>query len=324
VLCFDKLNADLESAGLAEFGSVIISRVREDLRKSTHGKLAEWLSILQELPDIPVNCVDIGSSAVRAIAGSTDNETQAVLRELLLKLIPWRKGPFDICGVSIDSEWQSDRKWARVLQHISPLRDRLVLDVGCGNGYYALRMSGQGTRLVLGLEPTLQYVVQFQAVQHYVRQPMVHVLPMRLADMPARCQSFDTTFSMGVLYHQRNPLEHLRQLRGTLRDGGELLLETLVLPGDRLDAKTPDDRYARMRNVWHLPTLPLLQKWLEDAGFDAPRIADTSVTTTDEQRRTEWMPFESLQQALDPLNPQLTVEGLPRPCRVALVSHVST
>lgn len=324
MLCIDQLHADLESAGLAKFGTEIVDRVRESLRNSQHGKLAEWLSILEELPEIPVDSVDLGRDAVCATSQNTHKEAADTLRELLLSLVPWRKGPFDICGVVIDSEWQSNRKWDRVSKHIRPLRDRQVLDVGCGNGYYALRMSGLGARLVLGLEPTLQYVVQFEAVQRYLRQPMVHVVPLRLADLPPDCRSFDTTFSMGVLYHQRNPMEHLHQLRGTLRHGGELILETLVLPGDGLEAITPDDRYARMRNVWQLPTLSLLQKWLEDAGFDAPRIADTNITTTDEQRSTEWMPFESLQQVLDPQNPQLTVEGLPRPCRVTLVSHVST
>jgi tRNA (mo5U34)-methyltransferase len=210
------------------------------------------------------------------------------------------------------------------VRHVTPLRDRRVLDVGCGNGYYALRMSGQGARLVLGIEPTLQYVAQFEAIQRYVRQPAVHVLPLRLADLPPECRTFDTTFSMGVLYHQRNPQEHLQHLRAALREGGELILETLILPGDLPEAVTPDDRYARMRNVWQLPTLSLLQTWLEGAGFAACRVVDTNVTSTDEQRTTEWMPFESLQEALDPQNPGLTVEGLPRPCRATLVAHAST
>ncbi|MEQ9562391.1 MAG: DUF1698 domain-containing protein, partial [Woeseiaceae bacterium] len=144
MLCIDQLHADLESAGLAKFGTEIVDRVRESLRNSQHGKLAEWLSILEELPEIPVDSVDLGRDAVCATSQNTHKEAADTLRELLLSLVPWRKGPFDICGVVIDSEWQSNRKWDRVSKHIRPLRDRQVLDVGCGNGYYALRMSGLG------------------------------------------------------------------------------------------------------------------------------------------------------------------------------------
>lgn len=324
MLCLDNLHADLKSVGLADFASQINGRLAKNLRAGAHGKLAEWQEILGNLPQIPLASVDLNHATIRAVAKSASSESRANLRSLLLELVPWRKGPFEICGVMIDSEWQSSRKWDRVSRHISPLRNRLVLDVGCGNGYYALRMGGQKARLVLGIEPTLQYVAQFQAIQHYVRQPAVHVLPLRLADLPPTSHSFDTTFSMGVLYHQRDPQEHLRQLRDSLREGGELILETLVLPGDTLKATTPDERYARMRNVWHLPTLPLLRNWLAEAGFIECRVADSNVTSTEEQRTTEWMPFESLQEALDPLRPELTVEGLPRPCRATLIARTAT
>ncbi|MDH5500132.1 MAG: tRNA 5-methoxyuridine(34)/uridine 5-oxyacetic acid(34) synthase CmoB, partial [Gammaproteobacteria bacterium] len=244
--------------------------------------------------------------------------------EQLLKLAPWRKGPFDVCGVRIDSEWRSELKWARIEHGISPLSDRLVLDVGCGNGYYALRMRSMGARCVIGIDPTLLYVAQFQAIQHYARRTGVHVLPFRLGELPSCSRAFDTAFSMGVLYHQRNPIEHLRQLRDSLKPGGELVLETLVLPGEHNAAITPPDRYARMRNVWLLPTLPMLRRWIGECGFGASRVVDVSVTTTDEQRSTEWMTFESLAQALDPLDPDRTVEGWPRPRRAVLVAHVPT
>lgn len=324
MLRLDRLNADLESAGLTDFHACIKSRLDENLRPGAHGKLAEWQGILQNLPRFELDSVELDQAAVRAIATRMTTESTDTLRHLLLKLVPWRKGPFEIGDVRIDSEWQSNLKWERVSPHLSSLRDRRVLDVGCGNGYYALRMRGHGARMVLGIEPTLQYIAQFEAIQHYVRQPAVHVLPLRLADLPPESRAFDTTFSMGVLYHQRDPLEHLRQLRATLRDGGELILETLVLPGDLPEAVNPDDRYAKMRNVWQLPTLSLLLEWLEVAGFTACRVVDTNVTTTEEQRTTEWMPFESLREALDPQNPDLTVEGLPRPCRATLVARAST
>jgi tRNA (mo5U34)-methyltransferase len=320
----EALLADLAAAGFPEWCTPLRKVLAERLHDSAHGRLRDWNDVLGGLPQLETGASILNEPAIRIAAADSDSDTVATLRELLLELSPWRKGPFHICGVDIDSEWRSDMKWSRIAPAISALQGRLVLDVGCGNGYYALRMRGEGARFVLGIDPTLQYVAQFQAVQRYIREPAVQVLPLRLADLPSRSSAFDTAFSMGVLYHQRDPLEHLRQLHGSLRAGGELVLETLVLPGDQVTAATPPDRYARMRNVWLLPTLPRLLSWLSDSGFCETRLAGVSVTTSEEQRSTEWMPFESLQQVLDPENPDLTVEGWPRPRRAILVSRALT
>lgn len=316
----DALLAELAAAGFPQWCAVLQNAVTERLRSGVHGQLAAWDQVLQRLPPIDTDRPVLDEPVLRAGGRETAAQTDA-LRELLLELSPWRKGPFNVCGVDIDSEWRSDLKWSRVLPAISPLEGRLVLDVGCGNGYYALRMRGEGAAFVLGIDPTLLYLAQFRAMQRYFREPSVQVLPLRLTDLPRGHFAFDTAFSMGVLYHQREPLQHLQELHAVLRPGGELVLETLILPGDELRASTPPDRYARMRNVWLLPTLPQLLNWLADCGFSNSRVADVSVTTVAEQRPTEWMRFESLQQALDPDNPELTVEGWPRPRRAVLVSR---
>ena len=132
---------------------------------------------------------------------------------------------------------------------------------------------------------------------------------------------FDTCFSMGVLYHQRSPLLHLQELRSFLRRGGELVLETIYIPGEESYASTPTDRYARMRNVWLLPTIAELTTWLRRSGFKNIEIVDQSITTTDEQRSTEWMSFDSLDKALDPNNPEQTIEGWPAPRRVVVIAN---
>ncbi len=241
------------------------------------------------------------------------------VRDLLLQLKPWRKGPFNIHGIDIDTEWRCDLKWDRLKNEIAPLGRRRILDVGCGNGYYALRMIGGGAQLVVGIDPTLLFVFQFLALNHFLGVPSVYVLPLRLHELPDAQNLFDTTFSMGVLYHQREPLEHLAELHATLRPGGELVLETLILPGAGSLVHEPEDRYARMRNVWHLPTATALEGWLRQAGFRDIRLVDVTVTTVNEQRSTEWMPFESLAEALNPDDPGCTIEGLPAPARALVI-----
>lgn len=297
----DALFASLDSLGLAAWREPLYPLIRERLAEGAHGKLAEWREIL------------------RALDHDEVRDDSGQLRELLLRLAPWRKGPFHIGDIRIDAEWRSDLKWNRVSEQISPLAGRNVLDVGCGNGCYAIKMLDAGAAQVIGIDPTLLFVVQFEAIRKLLGCGRAHILPLRLEELPAESRAFDTTFSMGVLYHRRQPAEHLDELRGTLRPGGELVLESLVLPGDADEVLEPPDRYARMRNVWHLPTVTALHGWLDDAGFTGIKLVDISTTTCDEQRSTEWMPFESLSEALDKEDASLTIEGLPAPTRAVFV-----
>lgn len=295
----DRLIADFDSLGLSSWKDSVLPKVRSRLQKGAHGHLERWQQILEKLP------------------GAANR------RELLLELAPWRKGPFNVADIRIDAEWRSDLKWDRLADHIAPLAGRNVLDVGSGNGWYAMQMREAGARLVIGVDPTLLFLVQFEAIRQLTGVGEIHILPIGIEALPADSHAFDTTFSMGVLYHRRNPAEHLEQLRGTLKPGGQLVLETLIYPGDGDHVHIPEGRYARMRNVWHLPKPAALLRWVRDAGFDDGKLVDSTATTTEEQRTTEWMPYESLAEALDPSDRTLTVEGLPAPVRVIVTATAS-
>jgi len=291
----------LANLGLGNWQASLEDLVRSRLSDDGHGDFSRWHKALQQLTAEP------GDSSTR--------------RDQLLALSPWRKGPFELGGIAIDAEWRSNLKWDRLKNAIAPLDGRAVLDVGCGNGYYATRMSAAGARTVIGVDPTILYIMQFLAVAHYLRPEQVFALPLRLDELPQGSRRFDTVFSMGVLYHQRSPLDHLRQLKGMLRQGGQLVLETIFVPGEESYASTPPERYARMRNVWLLPTVAELAAWLNRTGFVDIDVVDQSLTTTDEQRSTEWMQFESLRESLKPDQPEWTVEGWPAPRRVIVVAN---
>lgn len=286
-----------------------------------HGKLDEWRTVVAELPEIVPSSVDLCTNTVRVgQSDDCDAATREKLAQQLQRLHPWRKGPFDVFGVNIDTEWRSDWKWNRIAPHIESLVGRTVLDVGCGNGYYAWRMAGEGARLVIGVDPTLVFVMQYFALRKFLREPPVYVLPLAMEDVPTDLQAFDTVFSMGVLYHRRSPFDHLFELRSCLRPGGELVLETLVIDGGDGDVLVPQGRYARMRNVWFIPSCASMESWLKRAGFSDVRTVDVTQTTISEQRSTAWMRFDSLPDFLHPDNADLTIEGLPAPKRAVFVA----
>jgi tRNA (mo5U34)-methyltransferase len=309
----------LAAAGFAPWVPALVGLTAQRLDPGAHGDLPRWRAALKAMPR-PTSGVATLDAPVVGVAGVIDLQHRSRLREALMALHPWRKGPFNLYGVEIESEWRSDWKWDRLAPHLSPLAGRRVLDVGCGNGYHAWRALGAGADLILGIDPTLLYVMQFLAVAGLIGSPLVAVLPLALEDLPPDMTGFDTLFSMGVLYHRRSPLDHLRALHRLLRPGGELVLETLVVEGQVGQVLAPAGRYARMRNVWAIPTPATLATWVADCGFRRARVVDVTATTRLEQRRTEWMRFESLAEALDPEDPGRTLEGLPAPRRGLVIA----
>lgn len=286
------------------------------LKQHPHGDLNRWKSALAKLPESRPGAV---LDCPAPVLGDKVLDREA-LRETLMELHPWRKGPLRLGGVTIETEWRSDWKWHRVAPHIN-LEGRSVLDIGSGNGYFGLRMLGAGARFVVGIDPTLLYVMQWLACRHFSGDIPNYVLPLGIDDLPDRPVELDTVFSMGVLYHRKNPENHLERIFSLLKTGGVLVLESLVLPkGREQELLIPGDRYARMRNVWAVPGTDRLLDWVTAAGFKEAKVVDVTPTTSQEQRSTEWMRFESLEEALDPQREGFTIEGHPAPVRAIIVA----
>ena len=284
-----------------------------------NGNLATWLDVLQQLPAPIEPQLQIESDLLQ-LGGRQGTDTTA-LESLLRTLHPWRKGPLQIGGVHIETEWRSDWKWNRLKDDITPLQDRKVLDIGCGNGYHCWRMLADGAHSVIGVDPTMLFVMQFLACKRFAGDLPAWVLPFGIEALPDNLPYFDTVFSMGVLYHRRSPIDHLYELQRLLRPGGELVLETLVIEGKLGYSLVPPGRYAQMRNVWFLPSCETLVAWLERCGFDNVRVSDMTRTTTEEQRSTDWMQFQSLADFLDPQDDSKTIEGHPAPLRAIVLAN---
>ncbi|MAD91323.1 MAG: tRNA 5-methoxyuridine(34)/uridine 5-oxyacetic acid(34) synthase CmoB [Gammaproteobacteria bacterium] len=295
-----KLTECLKAVNLEYWLEDLSLLIDERLSEKKHGDFFKWQQIIRSLL-------------------IKDNTTDC--QNLFMQLSPWRKGPFKVAGTYIDSEWRSDQKWARIEKTGIEFKEKNILDVGCGNGYFAFKMRDEGAKTVIGIEPMILYIMQFFAINIFKKDSHILILPVRLSELPFPVNQFDITFSMGVLYHQRSPIDHLCQLKKTLKPGGQLVLETLFLQGSSSFASTPEKRYAQMRNTWLIPSVSELKIWLIRSGFEKVKIIDKSVTTINEQRSTEWMTFNSLSDALNPADPDLTIEGWPAPRRILVTAN---
>lgn len=330
---FESLYNDLNNNEFSEWADYLPAQIDQVFIDRFHGKLKEWQEILEALPEIQASTIDLNVERLHiGIKEDCDAATRQQLTDLLRQLHPWRKGPYELFGIHIDTEWRSDWKWQRISPHINSLKNRSVLDVGCGNGYHMWRMFAEGARLVIGADPSQFFLTQFHALKRYIGEAPVHLLPFKSEELPRFTQEFkgrgfDTVFSMGVLYHRPSPIHHLQELKSFLRSGGEVILETLVLEsgvleGDDNRILIPKDRYAKMRNVWFIPTTAVLIRMMERVGFTNIRVVDVNKTSVEEQRKTEWMSFESLSDFLDSEDSNKTIEGDPAPVRAVLIGNV--
>ena len=290
-----------------------LERAVERFSQAHHGDYPKWAEALNKLPSIEDAAFDYGDTVT--VRGDIDNRA---LNAALQDLHPWRKGPFKIGDVVIDTEWRSDWKWSRLGHTLGDLAGERILDIGCGNGYFGWRMLAQGAAEVVGIDPTLLFCMQHRAIAHYCDDPRNWVLPLKIEEIPATT-TFDTTLSMGVIYHRRDPQGHVQQIADLTTAGGRGVLESIIVSGDT--TLVPKDRYARMRNVWCVPRVEDMCNWMQQAGFVDVDVVDVSPTTTAEQRSTDWMRFESLIDTLDAEDPSRTIEGHPAPIRAVVIGH---
>ncbi|WP_299774799.1 tRNA 5-methoxyuridine(34)/uridine 5-oxyacetic acid(34) synthase CmoB [uncultured Pseudoteredinibacter sp.] len=317
----DLLNS-LDSGPLEKWARIMPVQISAHLNEKRYGDLPKWQAAMAAMPEIEAEYLNFKDQVHIGLHDEIDQYTQTQLDQQLRALIPWRKGPYQVFDSFINTEWRSDWKWDRVLPHLAPLKNKTVLDVGCGNGYHCWRMFGEGASRVIGIDPSPRFVVQFYMLKQLIGKAPVDLLPIGIEELPENLQAFDTTFSMGVLYHRRSPMDHLRELKATLKPGGQLVLETLVIEGELGECLVPEGRYAMMNNVWFLPSSATLLSWMRKCGYKNPRVVDENTTSCEEQRSTDWMLFHSLNEFLDPDDESKTAEGHPAPRRAVFVAEV--
>lgn len=305
---------------LSKWLEVLPAQLANWQKSNIDNRFNQWLNSIKHLPTIKPYQIDLLNSVTVESEQPISIGEQQRITQLLKNMMPWRKGPFHLYGININTEWRSDWKWERLIPHINNLEGQTVLDVGCNSGYHLWRMVGAGAKLAVGIDPMALYLCQFEAIRKLLgNDQRAHLLPLGIEELP-KLNAFDTVFSMGVLYHRRSPLDHLFQLKDQLVDGGQLVLETLVIDGDLHQALMPGERYAQMRNVYFIPSVPTMINWLYKCGFSDVKMVDKSITSLDEQRKTEWMTSDSLADFLDPNDSSKTIEGYPAPMRAVFIA----
>ncbi|WP_028318702.1 tRNA 5-methoxyuridine(34)/uridine 5-oxyacetic acid(34) synthase CmoB [Desulfobulbus elongatus] len=278
-----------------------------------------YRNLFQAVRHLRASSCDFSGDVVRiGTAADLEPAQQDEVRQVLRGFMPWRKGPFSVFGIDVDAEWRSERKWNRIVPELPDLTNKAVADIGCNNGYYMFRMAHHRPALVLGFEPYVQHYYTFHTLNAFAGQQNLRVELLGIEHLPLFPECFDVIFCLGILYHRPSPLEALRDLHAALKPGGWLIVESQAIPGEAPMALFPRSTYAKVPGTWFVPTGACLANWMARTGFREVRLFCEHAMSSAEQRRTDWMDFESYEDFIDKNNPALTVEGYPAPCRVFL------
>ena len=292
----------------------ILQKKKEECR--TWKNVEPWFLQLKEACKIEKSNLKIDYGDWFSIGNRADlsDEEYEIIVQTAKKLIPWRKGPFKIFDLEIDSEWQSNIKYNLIRPYFN-LKDKVVADIGCNNGYYMFRMLEDKPKRLIGFDPSPLTLHQFEFVNHFVKSDIVYEM-LGVEHLEFYNHKFDFIFMLGVLYHRPDPVGTLKSLARGLNSKGEILIDTFMIDGEEEICLTPNKRYSKIPNIYFIPTIPALKNWLERAGFENIEVLATTVTTSEEQRKTPWSFDESLEDFLDPTDSSKTVEGYPAPKRV--------
>ena len=281
----------------------------------------EWKNIkplweaINALPT-PKKCNIILGDSVEILPENLTDEDEQFIYDTAKALHPWRKGPFQLSKTYIDSEWRSYIKYNLLRPHFN-LKDKIVGDIGCNNGYYLFRMMEDKPKRLIGFDPAAITYCQFYFLNHFIQSDIKYEL-LGVEHVEYYEHKFDVLFCLGVLYHRADPIGMLKSLFKGLNAGGELILDTFMIDGEEEVCLTPRDRYSKMANIYFIPTVNALKNWCYRVGFEELEVLSIVKTEPNEQRKTEWINTQSLDDFLDKENPNRTVEGYPAPKRVYL------
>ncbi len=292
-----------------------LKNLRQERQKWLQWKnIAPIKEAIDSLPEPQVTHVEFGKAIKITLEQSYSQENLKKIEEIAKLMLPWRKGPFQIDSLYIDSEWQSFIKYA-IIEPYFHLKDKIVGDIGCNNGYYMFRMLSQNPKKLVGFDPSPLTFMQFAFINKFIKSDIKFEL-LGIEHIAFYEHKFDILFCLGVLYHRSDPITSLKSLYKALNEGGELILDTFMIDGEEDICLTPKERYSKIPNIYFIPTVNALKNWCHRAGFKAVEVLSIKKTDLEEQRKTEWINSQSLNDFLDPDNPELTVEGYPAPKRV--------
>lgn len=152
-----------------------------------------------------------------------------------------------------------------------------VLDIGCRDGFFSFEMERRGAEVV-----PIDYSEPAKTGFPIAAEALGSALQYRMRNVykidPASEGMFDIVLFLGLLYHLRNPMLALDQVRSVMKPGGLLFLSTHLATDARISGEgipvwqfLPRDSFqSDASNKW-IPNLAGLRATLAETRFNVLR-----------------------------------------------------
>lgn len=210
---------------------------------------------IQELKALNLAC---NFSLDDSVNLSTNSQAKDEILAIAKELKPWRKGPFKIDDLFIDTEWQSFIKFNILKPFMNEISQKCVADIGCNNGYYMFKMLEFNPAKLIGFDPSIKYRLQFELINALAKTPIKYDL-LGVEDLPNYGLKFDVIFCLGVIYHRSDPIKMLKDLKAGLNKNGVVFLDTMYIEDEREIALVPNKTYSKIPNIYFVPSINALK-----------------------------------------------------------------
>jgi len=164
-----------------------------------------------------------------------------------------------------------------LLEKIIPnLKEKKILDLGCGRGEFLTTMKAKGYDII-GIEPDPN---KFEAIERNKKENRVEVKVIRAPGekMPFQSATFDVVYCNNVLEHCKNPYQLLEESYRVLKPEGQMYLIVI-------------NRFGFRDPHYHLKFLNWMPRWLGEKYITLRGKSKHSIHKTESRNKLSEMHY---------------------------------
>lgn len=120
-------------------------------------------------------------------------------------------------------DYNSSIEVPSMLRNIDDVKNKTILDIGCGFGDHAQRLIAKGARKILGIDASSQLISLAKSKKIPRTEFMVCDMDKKL---PLKDKTFDIVYSSLAIHYSKNINKLFREINRVLRDNGLFLFST--------------------------------------------------------------------------------------------------
>jgi len=131
---------------------------------------------------------------------------------------------YDIVWTKYVPEYSSSEKHLEIFFSDKEIKDKKILDAGCGTGIFSVIFANKGAARVLGTDISQGSLETAGSLKKKFNLQNVEFSEEDMLQLPFEDNTFDIVWAWGTVHHTSNPFKAIDELTRVLKKGGSILL----------------------------------------------------------------------------------------------------